>query len=223
MSTIRFTACAVAFTVPSLAVGVIVPFTEEFTTDGANWRDNANAAVSWSGSGGPDDSAHVSAGFNFVASEANATPVILRGQNNFGSSGNAFVGDWIADGVTSFAITVRHDANVPLNFFARFASPAAFPGAVAVNFTPVLPNTWTTLTFAIDGSNPQFINFEGSDFAGVFSNIGRVQVGVSVPASLAGVDAPFTFGLDRVGVVPAPSTALLGLLGLGLAARGRRR
>ena len=74
MNTLRVIACTAVVTAPSIALGVIVPFTEEFATDGANWRDNANAPVTWSANGGPEDSSYASAGFNFVASAADATP-----------------------------------------------------------------------------------------------------------------------------------------------------
>ncbi|CAG0981700.1 hypothetical protein PHYC_01800 [Phycisphaerales bacterium] len=209
-----FTLAAIMTTTGS-TFAVVVPFTETFSADSAGWRDSTSTALNWFASGGDGGTAYVSGPFNFVNNLANDTPVILRGQSNFNSSGGAIFGNWIADGVTSFSIAVRHNAGQPLNFFSRFASPAAFPGAVAVNFAPVMPNTWTTLTFPIDPSNPQFISFEGSDFNTVFSNVGRVQVGVSVPASMAGVDQSFAFDLDTVSLVPAPGAlALLGVAGI---------
>lgn len=215
-----FTSVAVMITTGS-SFAAVVPFTETFAADGANWRNSTSNPVTWSASGGDGGSAYVSGPFNFVNNVANDTPVILRGQSNFNSSGGALFGNWIADGVTSFSIAVRHNASGPLTFFSRFASPAAFPGAVAVNYAPVMPNTWTTLTFPINAANPQFISFEGADFNTVFSNVGRVQVGVSVPASMAGVDQVFAFDLDTVSLVPTPGAlALLGLA--GVFARRRR-
>lgn len=196
-------------------LAAVVPFTETFSADSANWRNATSGALTWSASGGDGGTAYVSGPFNFISNVANDTPVILRGQSNFNSSGGALFGNWIADGVTGFSIAVRHNAQQPLTFFSRFASPAAFPGAVAVNFVPVMPNTWTTLNFPINAANPQFISFEGADFNTVFSNVGRVQVGVSVPANMAGVDQVFTFDLDTVSLVPSPGAlALLGIAGL---------
>ena len=112
---------------------------------------------------------------------------------------------------------------MPLTFFARFADPNNFPGAIAVNFAPVFANTWTELSFSIDANNPQFVGFEGQTFESVFDNIGDIQIGVSVPDTFAGTTTPFTFDIDSATVtVPEPSTSLLALLGLGFLARRKR-
>ena len=67
------------------------------------------------------------------------------------------------------------------------------------------------------------MTFEGSDFATVFSSIGNLQIGVFVPAALAGVDQSFTFDVDGVTVVPSPPVAaLLALSGLLLGKHRRR-
>ena len=152
---------------------------------------------------------------------AGAFPVLFRGQENFGpagSSGGAFIGNWIADGVTELSAFVRHDAAAPLTFFARAASSPA-PGAISASLVEVPAGVWTRVTFAITPDSPQWFNFEGSDFATVLSSVARVQFGVFVPAPLAGSTAPVTFDLDGVSIVPAPSS--LGLLVLAL--RRRRR
>lgn len=204
------------------AMAATVPFTEHFASSASSWRDAAGAVdLAWVPVGGPDASSYASGTFNFQASVVNDTPVLFRGQNNYNSSGGAFVGNWITDGVTLVTAQVRHNAPVPLNFFGRFASPFGFPGAVAVDFVPVAPGQWQTITFAINPASPQFISFETSDFNTVFSNIGRVQFGVSVPAAMAGVNQSFTFDVDQVSIVPAPGA--LALLGLGMLARRRRR
>src|SRR5262245_52249564 len=201
------------------ALGAIVPFTEDFTTDAANWRNASGvSALNWVAAGGPDGGSYASGTFNFQANLAGDTPVLHRGQDGFGSSGGAFFGNWIADGVTQVTVAVRQDSGVPLTFFGRFAT-SPFPGAVAINFAPVPSGVWTTLSFAINPASPQFISFEGSDFTTVFGNIGRVQFGVSVPQSLAGVNQNFTFDIDKITIVPAPG----GLAVLALAAAGARR
>ena len=204
----------------SAALGVVNPFTEDFGSGAAGWTNfNNSAPLTAVASGGPDGGAYTAGSFNFVGQAANATPVVVRGEGGF--SGGAFVGDWISAGVVSMSVWVRHDAPVPLTYFSRMAQ-TPFPGAIAVSFAPVAPNTWTQLQFGINAANPQFINFEMSDFATIFSNIGRVQFGVMVPSSLAGVDQAFTFEYDKVSIVPAP--AGLGVLGLaGLLGVRRRR
>jgi len=209
--------------IASAASATIVPFTEQFTDDASNWRDFTGLNdLDWIASGGPDGSSHASGPFNFADSLEGDTPVILRAQDEFNSSDNAFVGDWIADNVTELSFSVRHDAPVPLSFFTRISGPANFPGAIAVAFAPVLPGAWTDISIAIDESNPQFISFEGTDFVSVFSNVGHLQIGVEVPASLAGQDAPFNFDIDNVTIVPAPSP-IAGLALASLLAARRRR
>jgi hypothetical protein len=205
----------------SVATGAVLPFTEDFATDNSAWKDAANADLSFVGVGGPDTSSYVTGSFTFETQAEGDTPVILRGQDNFDASGDAFVGDWVAQGITAFSTYVRHNAATPLTFFTRFSSSANHPGAVAISFIPVLPNTWTNIAFDISAVSPQFVSFEGSDFNTVFGGIGNVQVGVSVPASLAGSATSITFDLDLPTITPEPAT--VGLMSLGLMVCLRRR
>ncbi len=198
-----------------------VPFTEDFPADNANWKDAVNADLTYTAVGGPDGSGFVSGSFGFQAQADGDTPVLLRGHDNFDSSSDAFVGNWISDGVTEFSAFVRHNAPVPLNFFTRFVSSFNFPGGVALDFVPVLPNTWTKVTFDVTATSLQFLTFENSNYNAVFSNIGNVQLGVSVPAALAGMTAPITFDLDQPTITPEPATA--GLLAVGALMMLRRR
>jgi hypothetical protein len=213
--------CLSALTVAAFstaASAVINPFTENFTASNSGWMNfNNSAPLTYAPAGGPDTSSFASGTFNFVSQAANATPVVTRSDAT--ASGGAFAGNWIAGGVSQLSVWVRHNAPVPLTYFGRIAVDPA-PGAVAVAFAPVMPNAWTQLTFAINPASPQFISFEFGDFNSVFSNVGRVQFGVMVPQSLAGVDQGYTFDFDQVAIVPAPAS--LALLGVG-AVIGRRR
>ena len=215
---------ALGMTVSAPVSAVEVPFTEEFVNDAADWRESTGTtSLSWAMNGGPDGSSHAFGTFNFVDSIEDDTPVMFRAHDEYGSSGGAFEGDWIADGVTEFSVMVMHNAGMPLFFFTRFASPDNFPGAIGVEFTPVQSGQWSLLSFAIDPDNPQFVSFEGSDFETVFSRIGHVQIGVTVPEGLEGTDQEFTFRIDKPAVVPEPGAlALLGVGALTLL-RGRRR
>lgn len=207
-------------TTAALAVG---PFTEDFNASSSNWFDAPGVSpVSWSASGGPDAGAHAATSFNFASSPLDTTPAFFRAHDEFGSSGNAFVGNYIADGITQMTYAVRHSAPAPLNFFARFAGPGNFPGAAAVEFIPVLPNTWTTITVNFIDPNPAIV-YEGpaSTFNSVFSSVGHVQIGAMVPASLAMQDVTVSFDLDKVTLIPAPACGLL-IGGLALVSRRRR-
>lgn len=201
------------------AHAVVVPFTEDFNADSSNWFNAPiTAPLDWMSSGGPDGGAYATENINFQFNGAADMPALFRGEASFGSSGGAFVGDWITAGVTEISFAVRHNAPTPMTFFARFA-PSAAPGANAVEFTPVLPNVWTTITVAIDPSTPFF--YEGTTFESTFGSIGRVQIGLFGLDGVAGVDQDYTFDLDKVSITPSPSAA--GLLAIGGVAFVRRR
>jgi hypothetical protein len=192
------------------AMAATVPFTETYSTGDSGWRGNTNSpgTLDWSSDG------YVTEVFNFQSSVAGGQgPVLFRGPVS--ASGGNFAGDWILDGVSEIRALVRHDAPTPVTFFARFASPLGFPGAIAVAFAPVASSEeWTELVFDILPGNPQFVSFEGSDFATVFSNVGIVQFGVSVPEGLAGANEDYSFDLTNVSTVPETG----GLSALALAA-----
>ena len=184
------------------------PFTEHFATDAANWADAAGTFnLDYVPAGGPDGNGYVSDELNFELLVDADTPTIFRAHQVFGSSGGAFAGNWISDGVGSFSANVRHDLPVPVNFFTRFASPINFPGAIAIEFVPVFPNTWTEVTFTIDENNPQFVSFEGTDFATVFNNVGNVQVGIEVPTGFGGSMIDYRFDVDVASIQPVPEPA----------------
>lgn len=178
-----------------------VPYTETFNAGHADWYDHPGLEpLSWSPDGGPDGSGHVWEVFNFVNSREGEVPAFFRAQDEFNSSGGAFVGNWIGEGVTEFSSFVRHDLPFPVTFYVRFSSPVNFPGAIAIIFQPVMPATWTKLTIAIDPDNPQFVTYEGSDFETVFSDIGHVQIGVQVSRQMEGFNGDFTFQLDDAAI-----------------------
>lgn len=202
-----------------------VPFTEDFTASNANWLNhNSTSFLTHVSSGGPDGGAYASGTFTFEETVTGDTPVILRARGDYDSSDDNFVGDWLDDGVYRLKAFVRHDAPVPLTYFFRAAGPVNFPGAVGINFVPVFPNEWTELSFVITADNPQFVSFEDSDFETVFSSIGHVQFGVSVPESLAENTSTYTFDIDQVSLEPVPEPAAIVLAAVlsALVAVGRR-
>lgn len=210
---------AVLFGFQTAFAGELTSYTEEFTTDASNWRNAAGLqAVDWTSSGGPDGGAFASTSFNFVGSAGNATPILFRAQDEFGSSNAAFVGDWVTCGINEFSAYVRHDAPTSLTYFVRFAGPMNFPGAAKVFVIPVAPNTWTELAMDLPDSG---LVFEGPfTYEQVFSSIGHVQIGVAAQG-IAGVDQAIHFGLDKVSIVPEPMTLLL-VAGGALCAVSRR-
>jgi hypothetical protein len=200
-----------------------VPFTEDFTNTVSNWADNsAMNLLNYVSSGGPDGGSYASAS----TALSGTSMVLFRAQDEFNSSSHALEGNWVADGVAEFSAFVRHNAPVPLNYFARFSGPGNFPGGTAVKFAPAVPGAWTQLKFIINSGNPEFVTFEGTSFATVFSNVGHVQLGVNVPAQLAGNATPYTFDIDKASIaaqVPEPSAFIaLAVVGMHLALLGRR-
>lgn len=196
------------------ASAAVVPFTETFGADAANWT----------GPGGPatyDPAGNISAETN-VNTASFGVVIGLRGQSANNASGGAFVGNWIADGVTSLSFSVRHNGPSPMSFGARLVSPANFPGAIGLDFAPVAPGVWTTVTIPINPAYPGFVSFEGSDFNTIFSNIGSVQLLYNVPASLVGTGTMIRFEADNVSIVPGAGTiAVVGPMGLVMMRRRR--
>lgn len=203
--------------------GLTVPFTEDFTAGSANWfTDSAGtAAPGHFLSGGPDGGSYVTHSLSFLNVQPTDTPLLFRGQAAFGSSDGAFVGDWVGGAVTELSFWVRHDASVPLSFFARLA-PAGGPGVVGLT-APVPANDWTKVTIPVLSSF--FIN-EGPPgntfFNNILANIANVQFGV-IPGALANSDELVGVDIDKVRIVPEPATWCMASLGALLACARRFR
>jgi hypothetical protein len=152
--------------------------------------------------------------------------VLFRAQDEFNSSAHAFEGNWVMQGIGRFSAFVRHNAPLPLSYFARFSNPGNFPGGTAVKFVPVLPNIWTQLNFDIRANNPEFVTFEGTSFGAVFSNVGHIQIGVSGPAAMANDPSVFSFDIDKASIamiVPEPATLTAMVIAGTVLVCGRRR
>jgi len=211
---------ALAFTATAQAS---LPIEENFDIDAANWFNaGGGAPATYNAAGGSDGGGYISQNLDLSTTMVDDTPVLFRAQDEFGSSGNAFVGNYLTNGATELTAFIRHNAPAPINIFTRFSGPGNFPGAVSVEFVPVFPNVWTQVSFPIDPNSPQFVSFEGSNFNTVFSLVGHLQIGPSITAGVAGLPADVTFDLDQVALVPEPMTGAL-LLFAGTALIRRRR
>lgn len=224
--------------VPALAAGLslaaapaealTVPFTENFTSDVASWRDGNSNPLTWVEDGGPDGSSHASGGYNYLgfSNPFGGGPVTFRGQAGFGSSGGAFGGDWLSAGVNELTAWVRHEAGVPLTFFLRLATAGNFPGATWDSPTLVESGEWTLVRFDLDPSAPCEPEFPGPPGSGscaaALANVGNVQIGTSAPESLTSQDRVVPLAIDQITIVPEPGSLVLatfGLAGLGVLRR----
>jgi len=203
--------------------GVNPPVVEDFNDGPANWFNGPGTAVAdWEPNGGPNG-----AGDGFITADAAFADAgmfgltLFRGQDNFDSSNDAFVGDWANNGVNAFTFSFRHNAPTPVNLFVRFATPANFPAAVGLVFQPALPNTWTDLSIPLGPDSPNLV-FEAGDFQTVFGDLGNIQIGIEVPDGFEDDTTSYTFDFDNAAAVPGPAV-LAPLVLAGVMRRRRAR
>lgn len=209
MRTAALTVSALAAT---LATAGVTPFTETFDTGNANWQDGPQNPAQWEPGGYLTTTADVSSAGAFGL-------LLFRAQQNLGSSGGAFVGDYVASNIDTVSFDVRHDADRDLSFIVRFATANNSPAFVIFSDVSVAANEWTTVSFDISPDNP-LLQFAGGTYEQVAPQIGNLQILVG-PAEGQTEPLVTRFDLDNVSIVPAPSA--IALLGLGGLAAARRR
>jgi hypothetical protein len=235
MSASRFVSLALLATVAgalSRSAFATVPYTENFTSDAANWRDGNSNPATFVASGGP--AAVGAPGGSYITSTASAfflddndPVVVFRGQDGFDSSADAFVGNWTSSGINQFSTWIWHNAPVPLDFFVRFATAGNFPGTAADKMALIAPNTWTKLTYEIAPAHiNEYLFPEGppSFYNSTFSSVGNIQIGYSVPAGFGLDTNSYTFALDQPSIsTPEPASAFLAMSFAAIAFVRRRR
>jgi hypothetical protein len=241
----KLTALIPGFVIAVLAISTppsakaVVPFTENFTSNVANWTTINTATLStYQASGGPDSSSYASVTANTTGVNAMSGALILvRGHSNanpaVAASGNAFTGNWLADGINHFSVYVYHEATESLPYFARFASTMGGNSVVAQPLSLVPARTWTQLNFDINPSQIGVTLTPSTNdpsqnltmFNTTFSSLANIQIGFTVPGTLS-PSQPYFYGIDQVSissVVPEPSSLLLVLGGAGVGLVGLRR
>jgi hypothetical protein len=194
-----------------------IGYVEDFSVDASGWT-NSGGPLTWVASGGPDGGSYVS----FNGPSINNPGTIQFRTSSAAASGGNFAGSWLSPGVSVLSAEVLHDAPAPVNVFFRITTGVNSPAIIGVVPVPVLPNTWTQVSLTLFPGNPLIIP-EGppSTYNTVLSSVTNVQVGFAVPVELEGTN--FTYGLDKVTIVPEPATAGILASGLVLLAAGRRR
>ena len=203
---------AVAATSIVPAQALVVPFTEDFVAGASNWLNGTNSAPTWSATGGVDGGGYISAPGAITAGGFGT--IVFRGNASVDASGDAFVGNWISGGVSTFSAYLSHDATVALNFYARLDAGSGRAGST-VDFS-VAPGAWFQLEVPIVNSPTSFQSYGAGTFATVFNGIQNVQIALSATQDPSTAGQTYTVSLDRVATVPEPGT--LGLVASGLAA-----
>jgi len=212
-------ACAAVLVAAESAHAAINGFTERFPTGSANWR-NANGAadLAWFASGGPPGEsaggsstlAYASSTFNLSATTVGGfPPTVIRAHASYGSSAGGYVGNWIAEGANRVSFMFRHDLAEAVTVTGRFATPTNAPGASVVSTTVVLPNAWTLVSFDLREGSADIVSLGGGTYQAIFSNIGNMQFGFTVPASLAGQNIDGHFDIADFSIVPGPGALAL--------------
>ncbi|MEY2852756.1 MAG: hypothetical protein RL549_1455 [Verrucomicrobiota bacterium] len=199
----------------------VLPFTESFEASSSGWVYGTSSAPAWSATGGVGNSGFISAPATVSGSGFGA--IVFRGNDANNASGDAFVGNWLTAGVTTFSAYVRHNADVALNFYARFDAGAGRAGS-SVNFL-VNPNSWTLLQLPILNEITSFQSYGAAGtgqaaFNTIFGGIQNVQIALSVDTVNAGKTV--TLDLDGVSMVPEPTASVL-LMAAGAALLASRR
>jgi hypothetical protein len=213
MHRVSFVAAVLAGSLASAATAGVSAFTETFDSGNANWLDGSQNPATWDAGGFLSTSADVvsAGGFGLL---------LFRAQDNANSSGDAFVGDYVANQINRISFDIRHDADRDLSFIVRFATANNSPAFVIFSDASVAAGEWTNVSFDISPDNP-LLTFAGGSYATVAPIVGNVQVLVD---RVDGLTTPLVtnFDLDNVRIIPAPGAAAVLAMG-GLVAARRRR
>ncbi len=210
------------------ASGAVVTFTETFNTNASNWLNGASAAPTYNATGGIGDSGFISYTSTFTSGATGSFPgadplqLLFRGNNAADASGDAFVGNWLSDGVLSLSVAVRHNYTTALDLYVRLDAGSGRAASLAPSYT-IEPNVWTTFTIPITDSNPPFLSYGAGIYSNVFNSIQNVQFGLYVPASTTFTNLRMDLDNVTVNTVPEPSAAISLLGGVGLLLLHRRR
>lgn len=220
-------ATAAVVLAPAAAQAVTVPFAEGFGGGASGWViglvPSGTGSPAWSSSGGADGGGFISMSRTMSASQFNGSGfgfIAFRGNAANDASGDAFVGNWLTEGVSAFSASVRHTSPAALNFYLRIDAGGGAAGSSIVFSVP--SDTWTNISVPIVESPSNFQSYGAGTFNSVFSNVQNVQIALAPtqPAEVLDGTTSYTFGLDDVAVVPEPSAVLLVLSGLGVGVVG---
>ncbi len=203
-------------------------FTEDFTTSSSGWVNfNTSAFLTHVPSGGPDGGAYATGPRVFGSLTAGNITIIHRARYDdpYFASGGAFHRDWDAQGIRRVSALVRHDMPEPLDYIVRVAASPLFPGAIYSAAESVPSGVWTEIHFDVTAGNPSELSTEGQPWNSIFSDVGHLQFGVTVPGGHSGDLKSYTFDLDKVTIsTPEPASMISAATALvGMSCLVRRR
>lgn len=201
----------------------VTSYTENFESGANNWLSGSHAPLTWNATGAMDDSAYVSSSADLNAAGPFGL-TLFRGESNQNASAGAFVGNYLASGITTIEFDFRHDAGIDLGIALRVSGPFNFPGFGVEQPTLIASGQWVRLSYDLSFFNP-LLTLETfpptPDFYNsVMEAVGNIQVSSFRPD---GLTTPLiaNFDLDNVSIVPAPGS--IAILGLGCLTASRRR
>lgn len=221
------------------ASAAVLGFVEDFSSNSPGWLNEGSLAVTYNTTGGPNGAgdAYISDAniMNRVATTGQSSlETIFRGVSAVGApvSGDNFVGDFRAAGITEFRAWIKQDnpQGAAMSMGVRF--PTTEPGAAfTITFATAIPNgLWTQISIPLvyDPSFATNPNISGGSKAvneANWNDLFSKVTGIQFNASQSGLPNPttVTFSLDKVSTVPEPAS--IGMFGLatGLLALRRRK
>lgn len=207
--------------------GTVSPFTETFEGGANGWLMGTFSAPTVVAGGALDGSAYVSSSAD-LNSAGTFGLTVFRGHDDFDASGDAFVGDYLAGGITTISFDFRHDAGQDLGIALRVATSANTPGFAVEQASMIASDEWVHLEYELSPFNPLWTPEGGGPgfdpvafFESVMTSVGNIQISADRPDGL--VDPlVVNFDFDNVSInTPAPAS--VALFGLGGLVAGRRR
>ncbi len=219
----------VATALAAPAHAVTLGFTEDFTANSAGWIATDNAtALAHNAIGGVDNGGYASVPSNNTPQSHQLTGngVILYRANTL-ASGGEFIGNWVTSGVTKIQAYVRHNyESLPVEFYIRIPSSMGRTGIFfADQLIPASVNDeWSLVNFEITPDNFEVAGADTSTFENVMSAPTAFQIGAHILSSPPVGGVPVEFAIDRISLVPEPSSLALAFGGIlyGFAVRRRR-
>ena len=200
---------------------------ETFEGGANDWLSASSGAVDTNATGGHDGGAYISFSGDVATTTASfgSALVEFRCQSSACQTSNAdFMGDWLAQNVTSFSYWFKHDAAVSLEAYLRVGVVSGVGGGAgsAITGIEMAPNTWYQITVDVAESSWD-PTFGGKTYNHIFTQVGKLQPGIFFPFGEVYSETDVTFSLDDVRLTAVPVPGAVWLMGSALGMLGWMR